>query len=372
MKSQNLNRVALATLAAWGALVCGTPALAQSSGSVQLYGSVTAAAVYKTNQTGNTSIKELSNSLLAASFFGLRGSEDLGGGMSAVFRLESALATDTGNSGTTVAGVNKFWARQSFVGLNLNPAVAVTAGRQFHAATDRVIRTLDVYNVAGTSLHSTPLALFGVNRFAGNDSRVDDSVKVRLTLPTFQAGLSGGMDDGAGRSYTMDAAYVTPALSVAAWVAQFNSPTIVAATGNRPSHKLWGVGGNALLGPVRLYLHYLDSELEPTAINRLNQTNRLLNLGANWSVTPLTIVKAAIYNDKGKALNGINGRNGTKDSYVVSTEYLLSKRTSLHAAVTSNGFKDGYKLEPQNIAGLGRDPNASSTRTYSAGIRHDF
>jgi predicted porin len=135
-------------------------ALAQAGAaeaSVQLYGSITAAAVHKTNQAGNASIKELGNSLLAASFFGLRGTEPLGGGMSAFFRLESPLATDTGNSGTTVGANTKFWARHAFVGLNLNPALAISAGRQFHAASDRVIRSLDVQNVAGTSLHTTPL-----------------------------------------------------------------------------------------------------------------------------------------------------------------------------------------------------------------------
>ena len=372
MRTHPLNNVALAAVLVCSALVCSTPALAQSSGSVQLYGSITAAAVYKTNQTGNTSIKELSNSLLAASYFGLRGSEDLGGGMSAVFRLESQLATDTGNSGATFAGVNKFWARQSFVGLNLNPAVAITAGRQFHAATDRVIRSLDVNNVAGTSLHSTPLALLGVNRFAGNDGRADDSVKLRLTLPGIQAGASAGADDGAGRSYTLDVAHVTPTFTVAGWVAQFNSPTVVAATGHRPSYDTWGVGGNVLLGPVRLYLHYMDNKLEPTAINRVNQTNKMVHLGANWMATEQTSIKLAHYQDDGKGLNGIVARDGKKTTDVLSAEYQLSKRSSVHVAATSNRFTGGYKLEAVNLAGLARDANASSTRTYSAGIRHDF
>jgi predicted porin len=367
----NLARPLCTALAAPAALALTPLAHSQPAGSVQLYGSITAAAVYKTDQVGG-SLKEIGNSLLSASFFGLRGTEDLGGGMSAVFRLESPFGTDTGNSGTTVGGANKFWARQSFVGLNLNPALAATAGRQFHAATDRVIRSLDVYNVAGTSLHSTPLALLGVNRFAGNDGRVDDSVKLRLTLPAVQAGASVGMDDGAGRSVTVDVAHVAAGFTVAAWAAQFNSPTVVAATGNRPRNDLFGVGGNVQLGPVRLYVHYLDGELEPTAINRVNQTNQFVHLGVSWNVTPAAVVKVAGNRDEGKGLNGIAGRNGTKTTWVASGEYFLSRRTSLHVAATSNSFSGGYRQEAVNLAGLGRDPAASSTRTLSAGMRHDF
>jgi predicted porin len=377
MNALRLTTLGLAALACAQAAAQQAPApqaaeRRASGSSVELYGSLTAAVVRKTGQTGNTSVWDLSNSLLAASYFGVRGSEDLGGGMSAQFRLESQLATDTGAGGATFGANNKFWARQSFVGLNVNPAVAITAGRQFHAATDRVIRSMDVYNVAGTSLHSTPLALLGVNRFAGNDGRADDSVKLRFTMPGIQAGASASLDDGAGRNYTVDAAWVTPQLTIGAWAAQFNSPTLVAATGRRPSNDLWGIGGNGLVGPVRLYLHYLEGELEPTVANRLTQTNKMIHLGANWSVTPQITLKLAAYHDKGKAMNGVAGRDGTKKTYVTSAEYFLSKRTSLHVAATSNSFSGGYRLDPLNINGLGRDPSLSSTSTFSTGIRHDF
>lgn len=343
------------------------------AGSLQIYGSMTAAVTTKNNQTGGSSLKELTSSLLAASLLGFRGTEDLGGGMSALFRLESVINADTGVSGATVAGANKFWNRQSYVGLNPHPAVAITAGRQFHAATDRVIRTLDVYNVAGTSLHVTPLALHGTNRFFGNDSRVDDSVKVRATGPVgLQGGASFGFDDGAGRSVSADLAQVTGAYSIAATATKYRSPTLVAATGARPEYTLWSVGGNGKLGPVTLYLHVIDAALEPTVAGRRTQDNRVVHLGAHWLATPLVSVKIGLYDDKGRDLNGIAGRNGKKETVVLSAEYSLSRRTSLNVVAFENRFTDGYKLDPANIAGLNRDPNASSTRGLSAGIRHDF
>lgn len=340
---------------------------AQANDFVQIYGQVTTAVTYRNHQTGATSNYDLSNNLFAASLLGFRGSEDLGGGMNAVFRLEHGLNSDTGS--TTAA---KFWNRQSYVGLNINPMVTVTIGRQFHASTDRVIQSLDVYNVGGTSLAVTPLALFGVNKFVANDSRTDDSVKLRLRGPMgLTAGVSAAANDGAGRSYSFDLAQVTATYSVAAYAVKFEAPT-TAANGTVPTHRVWGLGGNAPVGPVTLYGHYVDSQLDPSAVGRTRQKNKILSLGARWLAGPQTAVKAAYTHDKGTAINGVNGRNGTKDTWVLSADYFLSKRTSLNAGWFTNRFSDGYKLDPTNIAALGRDAGASSTSGITVGVRHDF
>jgi predicted porin len=353
---------------ALAAFACHGAAHAQTSSLVQVYGQVTGGVVYKNHQTGATSNYEVGNSLFAASLLGLRGTEDLGGGMSAVFRLEHGLNSDTG-AATSAA---KMWNRQSFVGLTINPMATLTVGRQFHAATDRVIQTLDVYNVGGSSVLVTPLAFFGVNKFAANDSRADDSVKLRLRGPAgLTAGLSAAVNDGAGRSYSLDLAQVTPQYSVAAYAVTFESPT-TAANGTQPTHTVWGLGGNVPLGPVTAYLHYLDAKLDPSAVGRVVQKNKILHLGANGKLSAQTFLKAAYYRDKGTAINGVNRRNGNKDTLVLSAEYFLSKRTSLHVGAFSNRFSDGYKLDPVNIAALGRDPAASSTQGLTTGVRHDF
>jgi predicted porin len=100
--------------------------------------------------------------------------------------------------------------------------------------------------------------------------------------------------------------------------------------------------------------------------------NRILHLGAAWRAAPQTVLKLAWYHDRGRNLNGVAGRDGNKDTAVASGEYALSRRTSLYAAAFSNRFTDGYRLDPVNIAALGRDPAASSTSGLSLGVRHDF
>ena len=366
------TQLTVAPMVAVALLTLSGPVLAQENSQAQLYGTLSAAVIHKTNQTGGSSASELANDPFAFSLFGIRGNEDLGGGMSATYRIESAISSDTGSAGGTVGTANKFWNRQSFVGLNMGRVVSVSMGRQFHASTDRVVRTLDVFNVGGSNLAVTPLALFGVNRFVGNDNRVDDSVKVRLNGPKgLQGGLSVGLDDGAGRSHAFDVAQVTPEYQLGAWMVNFRSPT-VAATGQRPEHQAWGIGGNVPVGPVRVYLHYVDSQIDPLAVGRVEQRNKIVHLGANWQAAQHVSVRVGYYRDRGTAVNGVNGRDGTKTTWVTQAAYSLSKRTSLSLGFASNSFNDGYKLDPVNIGGLGRNAADSSTSMVSADIRHDF
>jgi predicted porin len=59
---------------------------------------------------------QLDNGNLQRSYLGVRGSEDLGGGLRAVFRVESYLRVDAGAAGR--ADGDAFWAREASVGLS--------------------------------------------------------------------------------------------------------------------------------------------------------------------------------------------------------------------------------------------------------------
>jgi predicted porin len=59
---------------------------------------------------------QLDNGNLQRSFIGLRGSEDLGGGLRAVYRLESYLRVDVGAAGRDAG--DGFWAREASAGLS--------------------------------------------------------------------------------------------------------------------------------------------------------------------------------------------------------------------------------------------------------------
>jgi predicted porin len=114
-----------------GAAVIASPAFAQSS--VTLYGIVDDSIVYQSSQTnlaktnpGRSNVKTGSG-VWAGSRFGLKGSEDLGGGTKAIFQLESGFDTNSGSGQFT----NALFARQSWVGVTNAAYGTVSAGRQY-------------------------------------------------------------------------------------------------------------------------------------------------------------------------------------------------------------------------------------------------
>lgn len=112
---------------------------AAAQSSVTLYGRLD----LSVNKGVGSATKNLSNG--SGSRFGVRGSEDLGGGMSALFNLEHRFDADTGGSqnfnitptGTPVAAgsgtANRFWGGRSIVGLKGNFG-QVMLGREYTTA----------------------------------------------------------------------------------------------------------------------------------------------------------------------------------------------------------------------------------------------
>ncbi len=109
--------------------VFATAAHAQSS--VTLYGLIDAGLTYTNNQGGSHNFKETSGQV-NGSRWGLRGAEDLGGGLKAIFTLENGFSIANGTLGQ---GGREF-GRQAFVGLSSAQFGAVTLGRQYDSVVD--------------------------------------------------------------------------------------------------------------------------------------------------------------------------------------------------------------------------------------------
>jgi len=81
-----------------------------------LYGLLDASGSYIKPVGSNDHLLHLTDGNMQQSFIGLRGSEDLGGGLRAVYRLESYLRVDVGAAGRDIT--DGFWAREASVGLS--------------------------------------------------------------------------------------------------------------------------------------------------------------------------------------------------------------------------------------------------------------
>ncbi len=121
----------VASAAALTAALASGGAVAQST-QVQIYGAigldvVSASKVY--NGTDAKSVVKVEDNAIVNSRIGLRGSEDLGGGLKALFNLESSIAPDTGTARA------QFWNRGAWVGLQ-GELGTIKFGQQWNVADD--------------------------------------------------------------------------------------------------------------------------------------------------------------------------------------------------------------------------------------------
>ena len=306
--------IALAVLSASGF------AMAQSS--VTLYG-VADAGVGKIESAGGTDSSDktefTSGSLMnnGTSRVGVRGTEDLGGGLKAGFQFESALDLDDG------AAASEFWARQANVWLGGNWGT-VKLGRQFTPS----YLTLATYELTGAANYSV---LANTYNYGGIGSRANSAFA--YVTPTF-----GG--------FTAVAAYVTKTdlgLSKAAWdlgLLYNNGPIAVAASVNKvaTSKTNYQVGAKYSFGNFALAGSYTQ------ASDVSKNVRRGFGLGASAGFGAFTVT-VDVTRDTKNEWTGKKFTNG-----VVEAKYALSKRTFIYGAA--------LRLD--------------KTNNYGAGIRHNF
>ncbi|WP_061127676.1 porin [Caballeronia catudaia] len=108
------------------ATLIGLPAAAWAQSSVQLYGDLDTGLAYVNNVGGHSQYR-LTTGTIDGSYWGLQGSEDLGGGARAIFRLERGLSVATGE------GLND---HPMYVGVGTDTLGTLTFGHQYDSIHD--------------------------------------------------------------------------------------------------------------------------------------------------------------------------------------------------------------------------------------------
>ncbi len=126
MKKFALSCVAL------GALCTGSHAFAQSS--VTLYGILDESLQYTRHEDGDRSQLKLQSGQMSITQWGIKGTEALGNGLSAVFNLQDGFNL---NSGAMTGGL--LFGRRAYVGLSHPEWGTVTLGRQIDVLQDLVV-----------------------------------------------------------------------------------------------------------------------------------------------------------------------------------------------------------------------------------------
>ena len=181
-----------------GAILAGMAGAAQAETSVTLYGIVDLGLTYQRGKVGTTDSNRgayggdyqsrigMNDGIQNGSRFGLRGTEDLGDGLSAVFTLESGF---TANNGNRSQG-DRLFGRQATIGLNSDQWGLLELGRQTNIAS-KYFGDIDPFSLDYLN------ANMGMAFSAANTVRYDNMVM-------YQTPVWSGFQGGVGYSFSTD------------------------------------------------------------------------------------------------------------------------------------------------------------------------
>jgi predicted porin len=321
--------IALAVLAASGA------ALAQSS--VTVYGRVdlSVGSLKELDKGSQTKLFNGGDGGLTTSRLGFRGTEDLGGGLKAGFKLEHRLNADDGT------GQDPFWRGESTVSLS-GGFGEVKLGRS-STIFDEVRGLAYSSNVFDSAFTPASNGVWG----SGGDFSSRFNNKITYALPSM-GGVYGGIE------YALDEDATKDANMVGGKVGYKNGPLNLALGAQQEKgseNDYLMVAGAYDLGAVSLSAGY-----NTRSGNDAKGDDNEMTVGLN---VPMGNVNLSFGFATSKT--EIAGATSAKSSgFGVGATYALSKRTRLYGGLRSHNVKDGSGTK------------TADTRLFALGLRHDF
>jgi predicted porin len=313
-----------AVIAAGAACLCSVGAQAQNA---VLYGLLDASGSH-VKEVGDVAHWRLDSGNMQYSFLGFRGSEDLGGGLRAVFKLESYVSVDSGSAGRTSMTIDPFWAREASVGLS--GAFGTTILGRIESP---LYRATVNFNPFGESPGFSPSTrqYFGARGAVLGDSRWNNSISytnnasdapLRIhfgaNLPEDQPGVASEHQ----RNYGLSVAYITgPFAVIAAAEKVQNSALALPAGFDRQT--AFQIGATYDFSFLRVYGQVgrvkTDADVDVQTI--------LYQLGGAIPIGNSLILIAYGNSHVKTSLKAVTDRTGS-----IGYDYFLSKHTDIYVA----------------------------------------
>jgi predicted porin len=316
------------------------------------------------------------NGVTGGSRFGLRGSEDLGDGLRAIFTLENGFNSQDGNFGQN----GRMFGRQATVGLASADWGQIEFGRQGNFAY-KYFSTIDPFGVNYLT------ANMGTTFGAANSTRLDNMVM-------YQSPVWGGFKFGVGYSFNVDdtttantnfptadnnreltagAQYVSGPLNVALTYDRLN-PNDGAAGGKSDAHpQEYILGATYDFEVVKLAAAFgqtfdgwftgQNMGTTPAGVNKFGNFTLADGFKANSYMLGFTVPLGASkvfssWQHADPKNSDLTGGDENMNVYSVGYTYDLSKRTALYAYAS---YADNFAFQDQ-----------VSDRAVAIGLRHQF
>ncbi|MFM0335485.1 porin [Paraburkholderia fungorum] len=337
----------------------------QAQSNVTLYGVVDGGLIY-TSKTLNTVTGQnggrtfaMNDSGITSSRFGLKGTEDLGGGLKVNFNLESGI--DIANGGYSDSNGN-FFGRQAWLALD-GRFGTVTAGLQYSPFFIALIESDPrFFTQFGSGLVNLIGSVGGTSAFTSNAVSYTSPGIAGFVGEVLVAlgGAAGNFQ--AGRQYSASLTYQGAALMVNASIFDGNSggtvqtpiPTTVAFEG-----RTFGAAYN--FGPVTARASFTNYKVAGSF------NSNVFGAGLDSYVLPVLDINGGVW--------VTSDRNHTANHSLMialGTQYFLSKATSLYAQVgvvnNHGAMNTGLSVAPFSaLHGV-----SGTTTGVGAGIEHMF
>ncbi|SAL80865.1 outer membrane protein (porin) [Caballeronia arvi] len=329
-------------------VIASPAAYAQSSpsSSVTLYGLVMGGLIYANNSLKGPSV----STATGPSRWGLKGVEDLGGGLRTLFTLEGGFNPNTGS----MSQGGREFGRQAFVGLQSDTLGVVTFGRQYDLTQNWLAQYSAALKWNGYA------ASIGDNNNFNFQFRTSNAVKyLSPNYSGLQAGLMysfGGVAGSFGNQSALSFGlnYANGPLSLSAAYMRMNHPSLAAPEGiwntalfpsitaqsptfayalTPTNMELYGGGGSYVLGTTTVAMVVTHSRFDNLGVSQLGLATAragFTNIEANVSkyVTPAYQVALDYIYTMGK----VQPTEFAPKYHQISlfNNYSLSKRTTLY------------------------------------------
>jgi len=318
----------------------GVALTAHAQSSVTLYGDIDNAIAYTSNQKGSSNVY-MAQGELNASKFGFMGSEDLGGGLKTVFRLEAGFNSLTGAAASSGYEFN----RMAYVGLSDQAYGTLTVGRQY----------TPYFNYVG-ALGPTGFLTGATGAHPGDLDALDTTLRINsavtYTMPTFN-GLQGSVQYGLGgvagqfaQGNTLSAAlrYDVNSFSMAVGYVRLNdlagansvgtvsdSSPVNAGYATAQTNQMIAAAAQYKFGNAMVGLNYSNVLYRPGAASTFRQTAVFNTFGliSTYQLTPAVLVAAGYSYTQASQSNGITS-SAHYNQFSLEQTYSLSKRTAFY------------------------------------------
>ncbi|GAB5099016.1 porin [Caballeronia sp. LP006] len=375
---------------------------AHAQSSVTLYGIIDAGFLYSNNSAGQK-LYALNSGNVQGSRWGLRGTEDLGGGLKALFVLENGFNVFNGALGQ---GGDEF-GRQAYVGLSTAQYGTVTLGRQYDSVVD-FTGAFEVGSQWATYFGAHPGDLDNMN----NSLRVNNSVK--FTSANYAGFTFGGLYSlggnagqfnrnqiwSAGLGYSqgplqLGAAYLnvkdpnysffgnnttSRTAATAGTASNFPNSRVISGFASAHTQQVISAGGAYTFGAATVGATYSNTQfkdvgreagagLNPAAYTGGSGKFHNAELNFKYQLTPALLLGVAYDYTKGYGLADAKYHQG-----MLGADYFLSKRTDVYIDGVyqhATGTDSTQRAAVASINGL--SPSSTSNQVAAlVGIRHKF